>query len=680
MKFNSYMKALIVLFMLIMSGCSDDDKETSPHINSSPIANAGIGQTIVLGSGSVYLDANNSADPDNDLLTFIWIFVSIPSDSNTTLNNTMSQVANFEPDSVGLYRIKLTVSDDKVSSEDEIEVDVATNASPTANAGLDLDVNISSTVTLDGSSSTDPNHQSLSYTWTQVQGLGEDVTDGVGYLNGVSPSFTAPPNVSTLLFNLRVNDGFGDSFADSVQINVYKDTLKSVFVSPSGDDNAPGTKDTPLHSISAAITLARSIGSTAIYMDSGIFQSDTTFSLHDGVSLYGGFDRSKNWQRANDSRSELISTSMITVRCASINKTTLLEQITIRSENAQAIGGSTYGLFLISSKGVIVNNSSINSGNTVDGSSPSPSGPGNHGEAGQMGRPGCENGTGICATCDRPVGGHGRDGIDGYNGGTGGRGGLGTDSGEAGRYGIGKFFSIGGDGAPAKQGDWNPDMAYVGSDGSTGDKGTDGNRSEFSFIPMIGFVPQTGQSGLVGIPGGGGAGGGGGGGGDNGCDSYGGGGGGGGSGGAGGNGGLGGRSAGGSFGVYLWESTITLTSVEIITGNTGNGGAGGTGGLGGNGGAGGWGGSAVNTRAGNPYGGSSEQDDGSNGGRGGNGGKGGVGGTGAGGNGGPSIAIVLDGTSDAKIQNCLFSLGAPGSGGTGGKTGYIGLSDTIFIP
>ncbi|RME25333.1 MAG: hypothetical protein D6806_08045 [Deltaproteobacteria bacterium] len=67
--------------------------------------------------------------------------------------------------------------------------------------------------------------------------------------------------------------------------------------------------------------------------------------------------------------------------------------------------------------------------------------------------------------------------------------------------------------------------------------------------------------------------------------------------------------------------------------------------------------------AGNSYGGSWEQDDGSNGGRGGNGGAGGRGGHGGGGAGGASIGILLGGNSNPTLNAGTYSLGPAGAGG-----------------
>jgi hypothetical protein len=142
-------------------------------------------------------------------------------------------------------------------------------------------------------------------------------------------------------------------------------------------------------------------------------------------------------------------------------------------------------------------------------------------------------------------------------------------------------------------------------------------------------------------------------------------------GGPGGAGGTGGGSGGSSVAVFQWMSSGNVfTNTHLVTAGGGNGGSGGTGqppgvgALGGNCGGG----------KGNCYGGSSEQQDGSNGGKGGRGGDGARGGHGAGGNGGYSWGFLQDFYSGLPQRvNCTYDLGPGGIGGTSpGNNGNYG--------
>ena len=107
------------------------------------------------------------------------------------------------------------------------EADAPPNASPAA--GMDQDVQRGARITLDGRQSTDPEDDRLSYTWTQLHG--PDVTDGAGTLTGVAPVVDAPDRVSTLVFELAVDDGNGTGMSrDTVQINVMERTEGAIFV------------------------------------------------------------------------------------------------------------------------------------------------------------------------------------------------------------------------------------------------------------------------------------------------------------------------------------------------------------------------------------------------------------------------------------------------------------------
>jgi len=101
---------------------------------------------------------------------------------------------------------------------------------PLAHAGSDQSVYETETVILDGSLSSDPDSDPLTYTWTQLGGPDVGALDT---LDPVHPTFVAPTVPSggaTLTFELVVNDGSADSEADTVDI-----TIKNVNHPPVAD-------------------------------------------------------------------------------------------------------------------------------------------------------------------------------------------------------------------------------------------------------------------------------------------------------------------------------------------------------------------------------------------------------------------------------------------------------------
>ena len=73
-----------------------------------------------------------------------------------------------------------------------------------ANAGDDQTVGLGETVTLDGTGSTDPDGDALTFSWTQMSG-GPPVT--LVNSDTPTPTFTAPAEATTLRFLLTVHDG-----------------------------------------------------------------------------------------------------------------------------------------------------------------------------------------------------------------------------------------------------------------------------------------------------------------------------------------------------------------------------------------------------------------------------------------------------------------------------------------
>jgi hypothetical protein len=180
--------------------------------NVAPSVNAGGNMTIYAGT-QITLHATGQ-DPNEDSLTYQWTKVSGPS---VTIPSLAQQNITFTPTNAGLYTFSVQCYDGvNYSTASQVSVTVnAVNNAPTANAGVDQDVNVGSTVTLNGTGSTDPDSNTLTYHWSQTSGTSVTLSS----TTAASPTFTAS-TVGTLKFQLVVNDGTVSSTADTVTIRV----------------------------------------------------------------------------------------------------------------------------------------------------------------------------------------------------------------------------------------------------------------------------------------------------------------------------------------------------------------------------------------------------------------------------------------------------------------------------
>jgi hypothetical protein len=201
---------------------SAPDIMTATTGNVQPLANAGNDKAAVVGA-TVVLDGSGSTDANNDPLTFLWSFTTTPAGSGATILDPAAAQTSFVPDVPGLYTAQLIVNDGLLASNPStvtVTVDIG-NAKPVARAGNGTTALVGLAVSLNGSGSTDPDGDPLTYLWsfaTIPAGSAAVIADPTT----VQTSFV-PDVPGTYVVRLIVNDGIVDSDPSTVQILVNSD-------------------------------------------------------------------------------------------------------------------------------------------------------------------------------------------------------------------------------------------------------------------------------------------------------------------------------------------------------------------------------------------------------------------------------------------------------------------------
>lgn len=131
----------------------------SPRITVSGSRQAPKGTTV-------QLDARRATDPNGDTLRYQWSLESKPPTSTTELVGATTAQVSFLVDQVGVFVVRVEVSDGELTTKSDRILVTSTNEAPVAVAGDDFSVPVGGPVRLDGSGSSDANGDDLSYAWT----------------------------------------------------------------------------------------------------------------------------------------------------------------------------------------------------------------------------------------------------------------------------------------------------------------------------------------------------------------------------------------------------------------------------------------------------------------------------------------------------------------------------------
>ena len=216
-----------VIQLIVNDGTADSTPVTVTisDVNSPPVANAGLAQSVPLG-GVVTLDGTGSSDVDGQTLTYSWSILSTPTGSTATLSLATTANPFFTADVAGNYVIQLIVNDGIVNSQPATVMISTINSIPVADPGANQTGTVGVTVQLDGSASSDADGDPLTYTWSILS----QPTGGTAAFQDahiVNPSFI--PNVAGLyIVQLIVNDGKVDSPPKTVTITISSQNLPPV--------------------------------------------------------------------------------------------------------------------------------------------------------------------------------------------------------------------------------------------------------------------------------------------------------------------------------------------------------------------------------------------------------------------------------------------------------------------
>lgn len=405
----------------------------------------------------------------------------------------------------------------------------------------------------------------------------------------------------------------------------------AVFVAPTGKDANLGTKTSPVNSISKAIQLAGD--DKFVIACNGTY--DEQLTIMGRARIYGGFacpGSPAPWTYEDGKKAKVAPTARgLALDVAAAASVVEVADFEFDAKDGTDAGESSVAAFVRESTKVVFRRVKFSAGNGVDGANGTRTEVMFPPQSELNGKPASDDNGGDPNARTCPVGGSTRGGRGGDGGGSASSGTAGLPDLGAGKGGtLGQDCGLGGTGVSGA--DAPPQPASPGA-------------TKLGMITPKGWSGAAGTDGTPGIAGQGGGGG---------AGATMGGGGGGGAGGCGGSGGPAGRAGGSSIALLLFNSTLTMDSVELVSANAGKGGNG------------------VAGQPGQPIGGSAGSffGDGCAGGK---GGKGGAGGAGGGGAGGISVGIAYQGTAPIPAASTI----TVGSSGTKGLGGVPGTNDGI---
>lgn len=214
-------------------GASSEQRVTLVVDNTPPVSNPAV---VVVGSVTpqpsnggassleasvgyvVSLNGGNSADPAGKPLTYAWTLSSKPAASAAQLNSTNSSIAQFSPDALGMYVVKMTVTNSTGESSyytttvtvrnNRPVAAISSNATPLAlPSGPAIRLPSSTQISLRGGASIDADGDAITYSWSLTDKPAGSAAV-LSALNTVNVQLT-PDKDGTYVVVLRATDPSG---------------------------------------------------------------------------------------------------------------------------------------------------------------------------------------------------------------------------------------------------------------------------------------------------------------------------------------------------------------------------------------------------------------------------------------------------------------------------------------
>ncbi len=242
-----------------------------PGGNFLPIARITVVSQTWNGPGSpattVRLSAADSSDPDGSALGYRWELPNGPEGTNPSFESTLTdEVVDWTLNEVGVYWVRLTVTDDDGAQNFSYRRLEVTNRAPTAVAAVSpRPVVAGQSLQLDGAGSSDPDDAIVSHHWRISSALPPESNPGYEWTsNAATASFPVPLwAIGDLVVELTVTDRHGTTSVQANDVTVIDPTTPPV----ENPDPDPGEEPEPEPGAPVARFVATRVSGTTYSFD-----------------------------------------------------------------------------------------------------------------------------------------------------------------------------------------------------------------------------------------------------------------------------------------------------------------------------------------------------------------------------------------------------------------------------